>query len=67
MFTVPFEIDHLAENNDLQKDNCPQSMDLSGNRVLLVEDNAINMEIAMQSWKKKHLDIAVKQKRKRST
>ena len=27
-FTVPFEIDHLAENNDPQKDSCPQSMNL---------------------------------------
>ena len=57
MFTVPFEIDHLAENNDLQKDNCPQSMDLSGKRVLLVEDNAINMEIAHAILEEEHLDI----------
>ena len=27
-------------------------MDLSGKRVLLVEDNVINMEIAMQSWRR---------------
>ena len=58
MFTVPFEIDHLAENNDPQKDNCPQSMDLSGKRVLLVEDNAINMEIAHAILEEEHLDIA---------
>ena len=58
MFTVPFEIDHLAENNDPQKDNCPQSMDLPGKRVLLVEDNAINMEIAHAILEEEHLDIA---------
>ena len=57
MFTVPFEIDHLAENNDPQKDNCPQSMDLSGKRVLLVEDNAINMEIAHAILEEEHLNI----------
>ena len=56
-FTVPFEIDHLAENNDPQKDNCPQSMNLSGKRVLLVEDNAINMEIAHAILEEEHLDI----------
>ena len=67
MFTVPFEIDHLAENNDPQKDNCPQSMDLSGKRVLLVEDNAINMEIAHAILEEEHLDIAEARKRKRST
>ena len=56
--TVPFEIDYLVENNDLKKDNCPQSMDLSGKRVLLVEDNAINMEIAHAILEEEHLDIA---------
>ena len=50
--TVPFKIDHLVENNDSQNDSCPQSMELSGKRVLLVEDNAINMEMPMQSWKR---------------
>ena len=55
--TVPFEIDHLIENNDLQKDSCPQSMDLSGKRVLLVEDNAINMEIAHAILEEEHLNI----------
>lgn len=44
--TVPFEIDYLVENNDSQKDSYSQDMDLSGKRVLLVEDNVINMEIA---------------------
>lgn len=57
-FTVPFEIEHLAEKNDPQKDNCPQSMNLSGKRVLLVEDNAINMEIAHAILEEEHLDIA---------
>lgn len=33
---VPFEIDYLVENNASQKDSCPQGMDLSGKRVLLV-------------------------------
>ena len=56
-FTVPFEIEHLAEKNDPQKDNCPQSMNLSGKRVLLVEDNAINMEIAHAILEEEHLDI----------
>ena len=56
--TVPFEIDYLVENNDLKKDNCPQSMNLSGKRVLLVEDNAINMEIAHAILEEEHLDIA---------
>ena len=57
-FTVPFEIEHLAEKNDPQKDNCPLSMNLSGKRVLLVEDNAINMEIAHAILEEEHLDIA---------
>ena len=57
-FTVPFEIEHLAEKNDPQKDNCPQSMNLSGKRVLLVEDNAINMEIAHAILEGENLDIA---------
>ena len=56
-FTVPFEIEHLAEKNDPQKDNCPQSMNLSGKRVLLVEDNAINMEIAHAILEEEHLNI----------
>ena len=56
-FTVPFEIDHLAENNDLQEDSCPQSMNLPGKRVLLVEDNAINMEIAHAILEEEHLNI----------
>ena len=56
-FTVPFEIEHLAEKNDPQKDNCPQSMNLSGKRVLLVEDNAINMEIAHEILGEEHLNI----------
>ncbi len=56
--TVPFEIDYLVENNDPKKDNCPQSMNLSGKRVLLVEDNAINMEIARAILEEEHLDIA---------
>ena len=55
--TVPFEIDHLVENNDSQKDSCPQSMDLSGKWVLLVEDNAINMEIAHAILEEEHLNI----------
>ena len=56
-FTVPFEIEHLAEKNDPQKDNCPQSMNLSGKRVLLVEDNAINMESAHAILEEEHLNI----------
>ena len=56
-FTVPFEIEHLAEKNDPQKDNCPQSMNLSGKRVLLVEDNVINMEIAHAILEEEHLNI----------
>ena len=56
-FTVPFEIEHLAEKNDPQKDNCPQSMNLSGKRVLLVEDNVINMEIAHEILGEEHLNI----------
>ena len=55
--TVPFEIDHLVENNDSQKDGCQQSMELSGKRVLLVEDNAINMEIAHAILEEEHLNI----------
>ena len=55
--TVPFEIDHLVENNDSQKDSCPQSKDLSGKRVLLVEDNAINMEIAHAILEEEDLNI----------
>ena len=55
--TVPFKIDHLVENNDLQKDSCSQSMELSGKRVLLVEDNAINMEIAHAILEEEHLNI----------
>ena len=56
-FTVPFKIDHSVENNDSQNDSCPQSMELSGKRVLLVEDNAINMEIAHAILEEEHLDI----------
>ena len=55
--TVPFKIDHLVENNDSQNDSCPQSMELSGKRVLLVEDNAINMEIAHAILEEEHLNI----------
>ena len=55
--TVPFKIDHLVENNDSQKDSCSQSMELSGKRVLLVEDNAINMEIAHAILEEEHLNI----------
>ena len=55
--TVPFKIDHLAENNDPQEDSCSQSMELSGKRVLLVEDNAINMEIAHAILEEEHLNI----------
>ena len=55
--TVPFKIDHLVENNDSQKDSCSQSMELSGKRVLLVEDNAINMEIAYAILEEEHLNI----------
>ena len=55
--TVPFKIDHLVENNDSQNDSCPQSMELSGKRVLLVEDNAINMEIAYAILEEEHLNI----------
>lgn len=55
--TVPFKIDHLVENNDSQKDSCPQSKDLSGKRVLLVEDNAINMEIAHAILEEEDLNI----------
>ena len=55
--TVPFKIDHSVENNDLQKDSCSQSMELSGKRVLLVEDNAINMEIAHAILEEEHLNI----------
>ena len=55
--TVPFKIDHSVENNDSQKDGCSQSMELSGKRVLLVEDNAINMEIAHAILEEEHLNI----------
>ena len=55
--TVPFEIDYLVENNDSQKDSYSQDMDLSGKRVLLVEDNAINMEIAHAILEEEHLNI----------
>ena len=55
--TVPFKIDHLVENNDSQKDSCSQSMELSGKRVLLVVDNAINMEIAHAILEEEHLNI----------
>ena len=55
--TVPFKIDHLVENNDSQNDSCSQSMELSGKRVLLVEDNAINMEIAHAILEEEHLNI----------
>ena len=55
--TVPFEIDHFVENNDSQKDSCPKSKDLSGKRVLLVEDNAINMEIAHAILEEEDLNI----------
>ena len=55
--TVPFKIDHSVENNDSQNDSCPQSMELSGKRVLLVEDNAINMEIAHAILEEEHLNI----------
>lgn len=55
--TVPFKIDHLVENNDSQKDSCSQSKDLSGKRVLLVEDNAINMEIAHAILEEEDLNI----------
>ena len=55
--TVPFKIDHSVENNDSQKDSCSQSMELSGKRVLLVEDNAINMEIAHAILEEEHLNI----------
>ena len=47
----------MVENNDSQKDSCSQGMDLSGKRVLLVEDNAINMEIAHAILGEEHLDI----------
>ena len=55
--TVPFKIDHSVENNDSQKDSCSQSMELSGKRVFLVEDNAINMEIAHAILEEEHLNI----------
>lgn len=55
--TVPFEIDYLAENNDSQKDSYSQDRDLSGKRVLLVEDNVINMEIAHEILGEEHLNI----------
>ena len=55
--TVPFKIDHLVENNDSQKDSCSQSMELSGKRVFLVEDNAINMESAHAILEEEHLNI----------
>ena len=55
--TIPFEIDYLVENNDSQKDSCSQGMDLSGKRLLLVEDNAINMEIAHAILEEEHLNI----------
>ena len=43
--------------NASQKDSCPKGMDLSGKRVLLVEDNAINMEIAHAILEEEHLNI----------
>ena len=55
--TVPFEIDYLVENNDSQKDSYSQDRDLSGKRVLLVEDNVINMEIAHAILEEEHLNI----------
>ena len=47
----------MVENNDSQKDSYSQDMDLSGKRVLLVEDNVINMEIAHAILEEEHLNI----------
>ena len=49
-FTLPFEIDHRAEENAAADEahdgrNGAEIADLHGMRVLLVEDNALNMEI----------------------
>ena len=41
--TIPLEIDHNAEKEQQKKEERP---DLSGKRVLLVEDNELNREIA---------------------
>ena len=41
--TIPLEIDHNAEKEQQKKEEKP---DLSGKRVLLVEDNELNREIA---------------------
>ena len=55
-FVIP-NLDYLVENNDSQKDSYSQDMDLSGKRVLLVEDNVINMEIAHAILEEEHLNI----------
>ena len=55
-FVIP-NLDYLVENNDSQKDSYSQDMDLSGKRVLLVEDNVINMEIAHAILGEEHLNI----------
>ena len=55
-FVIP-NLDYLVENNDSQKDSYSQDMDLSGKRVLLVEDNVINMEIAHEILGEEHLNI----------
>ena len=55
--TIPLEIDQKAENKELQEAEHKKSVDLSGKRVLLVEDNAINMEIARVILEEEKLEI----------
>ena len=55
--TIPFEVDQLAENKELQEGEQQKNVDLSGKKVLLVEDNAINMEIARVILEEEKLDI----------
>ena len=43
--TIPFEIDTSYEGSDASDASLPEG-DVTGARVLLVEDNALNMEIA---------------------
>ena len=45
-FTVVLEMDELQERRE-EADRAPVEADLSGRRVLLVEDNEINAEIAV--------------------
>ncbi len=41
---IPFKIAHIDDDNDNEDDN--ESMDINGAKILMVEDNELNMEIA---------------------